>query len=469
MLETIRVEPGYEAALAAALGDDLDAPTDAASPMHWSGAGPVPGDPALPEGTSPLSGFVTAPAALARRLAQIGVVERNEGARLAQRLSPGQRLVSKEGHLWRWDGFVAKPDAPTAAARRLAARNRIAELDGEIEAAKQEVLRRAEDVKKAEAEVLAADTAEHEARAAFHAAARASAAAEARTRLLSAREEAHAAKSAAEQAVLSLPDGKKLESGLETARHLLARHRTALGDAKAELEGVERERAARAQRLTFIGSERAEWNSRKDASEGRVRALEERLGETRTERANLDDAPKAFTAQREVLLSQISEAEETRRAAADKLAEAESSLSEADKAGRVALDDLANAREEAARAGRAAGRRARAQNLPLPRSRGSSRRHSRRRAAQGNHRAGTATASRIRRRSNPSSRATKPSASGSARSTFAPTKSLPKSRSSTRASSPSATISPKRSSGCGREFPVWTRKPARGFRRRSRP
>src|SRR5690606_18880503 len=33
---------------------------------------------------------------------------------------------------WRWDGFVAKPDAPTAAAQRLAQRNRLAELDSEI-------------------------------------------------------------------------------------------------------------------------------------------------------------------------------------------------------------------------------------------------------------------------------------------------------------------------------------------------
>ena len=351
VVETIQVEAGYEAALAAALGDDLDAPMDSASPMHWAGAGPVPGDPALPEGASPLSGFVNAPAALARRLAQIGVVDRNEGARLAQRLATGQRLVSKEGDLWRWDGFVAKPDAPTAAARRLAARNRIAELDGEIENARKEVLRRQEEVKKAEADVLAADTAEQEARAAFHAAARAAKASEARTHLLSARDEATAAKAAAEEAIAALPDGKKLEAELEAARVQLAERRSALSAAKADLEGVERERAARAQRLSFIGSERTEWRSREEGARGRVQALEERLTETRTERAKLDEAPKAFDEQRRALLTQISAAEEERRAAADKLAEAENNLSEADKAGRVALDELANAREEAARAG----------------------------------------------------------------------------------------------------------------------
>jgi chromosome segregation protein len=351
IVETIRVEPGYEAALGAALGDDLDAPLDAASPMHWSGAGPVPGDPALPEGASPLSGFVNAPAALARRLAQIGVVARTDGARIAQRLSTGQRLVSKEGDLWRWDGFVAKPDAPTAATRRLAARNRIAELDREIETSRAEVKRRAEALQQAQAEVQAAEKAEQDARNAFHAAARASAAAEAKTRLAAGREEARTAKESAEQAISELPDGKKLEAELEAVRKVLTQHRSTLGTAKAELEGMERERAARAQRLTFIGSERAGWHSRQEGAHGRVQSLEERLAETRTERATLDEAPAQFAEQRNALLSQLSEAEAARRAAADRLAEAESSLSDADKAGRVALDDLASAREEAARSG----------------------------------------------------------------------------------------------------------------------
>ena len=45
--------------------------------------------------------------------AQIGVVARAEGAALAARLKPGQRLVSREGDLWRWDGFAAAAEAPT--------------------------------------------------------------------------------------------------------------------------------------------------------------------------------------------------------------------------------------------------------------------------------------------------------------------------------------------------------------------
>ena len=87
------------------------------------------GDPALPDGVEPLARYVKAPAQLARRLAQIGVVERDAGTRLAGALKTGQRLVSREGDLWRWDGFVAAAHAPTGAARRLAQRSRFAEID----------------------------------------------------------------------------------------------------------------------------------------------------------------------------------------------------------------------------------------------------------------------------------------------------------------------------------------------------
>src|SRR5262245_53496896 len=97
VIDTIKVDPGYETALGAALGDDLEAPTDSASPMHWGGgAGAAAGDPALPTGIEPLSSRVAAPAALGRRLAQIGIVDRADGPRLRNQLLPGQRLVSKE-------------------------------------------------------------------------------------------------------------------------------------------------------------------------------------------------------------------------------------------------------------------------------------------------------------------------------------------------------------------------------------
>jgi chromosome segregation protein len=116
---------GYEAALAAALADDLAADVGSAStaPRRWAGAAIGKEDPSLPTG-SPLSQHVTAPPELARRLAQIAVVETDDGSPLAV----GQRLVTRDGKLRRWDGFVSEGTG-AAEAERLVRRNRLSEIE----------------------------------------------------------------------------------------------------------------------------------------------------------------------------------------------------------------------------------------------------------------------------------------------------------------------------------------------------
>jgi len=136
LVDAVTVQSGYEAALAAALGDDLQAPLDNSSPHHWRDLGAYDFDPNLPAGTKPLSQFVKAPPALARRLAMTGLVFPDQGAALQSQLKPGQRLVSARGDLWRWDGFVASADAPSLSAVRLAQRNRLTALEEEAEKAR---------------------------------------------------------------------------------------------------------------------------------------------------------------------------------------------------------------------------------------------------------------------------------------------------------------------------------------------
>ncbi|MEP6785623.1 MAG: chromosome segregation protein SMC [Sphingomonadales bacterium] len=123
---------GYEAALAAALADDLaaDVGSSSAAPRRWAGAEIGKSDPVLPTGT-PLSNYVSAPTELARRLAQIAVVERDEGAVLAV----GQRLVTRDGVLRRWDGFVSEGTG-AAEAERLVRRNRLTEIEAVLPAAR---------------------------------------------------------------------------------------------------------------------------------------------------------------------------------------------------------------------------------------------------------------------------------------------------------------------------------------------
>jgi chromosome segregation protein len=156
VIDDLAVEKGYEAALGAALGDDLEAPIDPSAPMRWGGADIDPTDPALPEGVEPLGSRVTAPKELARRLAQIGVVERADAERMVKLLKPGQRLVSRDGDLWRWDGFSVAANAPTGAARRLAGKNRLADIEAELETVRREVETKQQAVAQAEAEVTAA-------------------------------------------------------------------------------------------------------------------------------------------------------------------------------------------------------------------------------------------------------------------------------------------------------------------------
>ena len=108
IVENISVEPGFEAALGAALGEDLDVSTQANAPVHWTQTENSESDPELPAGIKPLSELVKAPTELARRLAQIGVVEQAQGQVVSATLKAGQRIVSVEGDLWRWGRVCGK-------------------------------------------------------------------------------------------------------------------------------------------------------------------------------------------------------------------------------------------------------------------------------------------------------------------------------------------------------------------------
>ena len=102
--DRIAAQAGYEAALAAALGDDLDAgPADCDAPRRWTGA-TAADDPPLPIGATALAQFVHAPPELARRLAAVGVVDAD--AAPASRATAGyaERVAVALGRLCRRGG-----------------------------------------------------------------------------------------------------------------------------------------------------------------------------------------------------------------------------------------------------------------------------------------------------------------------------------------------------------------------------
>jgi chromosome segregation protein len=371
VIDQLVVAKGYETALGAALGDDLDAPIEPNAPMHWGGAD-ADGDPALPDGVEPLAAYVTAPSELARRLAQIGMVSRADGMRLVSQLKPGQRLVSREGDLWRWDGFAVAAHAPTSAARRLAERNRLADVEAELKVARGEVDTRRATVTQAQAEVTAtseAETAAHarrrdlqrDANAARdrHAAAerelaritaRHSALSEAKTRLAASQAETQTAHDEAQSALAALAPTDAIEAELGQVRARLTEQRTQLAEVRAEAQALAREVELAERRLPAIRSESTAWNERRQSAAAQIETLQARQTETRAERAGLEDAPQAFAEQRRALITRVEAAEASRRGAADELARGENALADADKAARAALEAMGTAREDAARA-----------------------------------------------------------------------------------------------------------------------
>jgi chromosome segregation protein len=368
--EEITVAKGYEAALGAALGDDLEASANPASPAHWAQS-EGRNDPELPPGVEPLAKLVTAPLPLARRLNQIGVVLRAEGASLRPLLKPGQRLVSKEGDLWRWDGFTQAAEAPTAAARRLAEKNRLGDLAIEARAARAEANALKEDAEHSAARLAAAASAEAAAREADREALRrldaardAKSAAEKRdaeraARLLAleeallslnaAREEAATKFLQAEAALSELDPAPELAARVDTARAAAMQDRASVAEATANLHSALREAEMRNKRLEAIEAESQSWTARSDRAKCQIATLNERCAEAGQELEKLEAAPERFFAARRKLIDEIEAAEGARKDAADRRAAAETRLAEADRAARQALDAMSLAREEKAR------------------------------------------------------------------------------------------------------------------------
>jgi len=330
----VRAAPGYERALAAALGDDLDAALEGDSPRRWTGSAPADGDPALAEGCERLADHVAAPAALERRLAQIGVVESDDGS-IA--LAVGQRLVTKDGRLRRWDGFAAS-GLGAAAAERLIRVNRLAEIEQALpraSAAVEEAQRRIETaragVDAARSEADSARRSEGEASAAIRDAARAEDAASVaierlelkRTGLaeraaLAEADRADAARAADEAAALvaALPDASATEARVAELRGRAESAQAALAEVRAEAATHARAVSADRQRAEAAKKESADWRVRAGEAEKRHADMGRRIEEAEEEARQLEGAPERIAAQVVEMEAKSLEAFEAAEAAA---------------------------------------------------------------------------------------------------------------------------------------------------------
>ncbi|MGO4907491.1 chromosome segregation protein SMC [Pseudorhodobacter sp. W20_MBD10_FR17] len=373
VLDQCSVEPGYEAALGAALADDLRAPAvngDAVS--GWAALPDYDESAALPDGAALLAEWVTVPAVLRRRIGHIGLVGRDQGAALQPLLRPGQRLVSIEGDLWRWDGFRAgADDAPSAAALRLKQLNRLVQLKRDLEdiAARADRAKLAHEALQARlADLARADQMARDARRAADGrvtdANRALARAEADrsiaggkleaarlavTRYDTEATEARAVLRDARAAVEALPDLDAARATVEALKTAVEAARITMMTRRSAHDELRREGEARLKRRQEVTKETSGWKHRLETAEKRNQELAERKAGAEDELVDAMAAPEEIAIQREDLADAMDAAEARRAAASDALVQAETALREAALHEREAERLAGEAREARAR------------------------------------------------------------------------------------------------------------------------
>lgn len=367
LLESVTVAPGYEAALAAAVGEELAASIDDSQPSHWRHL-PALASPPWPPGVAPLAAQIQAPPALARLLACVGVVaEPAQGPALQLGLRPGQMLVSLAGDLWRWDGFVRAAGTASASAARLRQRNRLAVLEQRLEVAELAVAMARQAAAEARGLVESVADSERAARDAARAAAQAVnvardtlAALIRRTatttsrletvrdrcvRLASDQQDALEALEHIAALLAALPDDTALRDAVAQARAVVGQVRGQVSAAQAERDRLLADARARSARLSAIAVEFQLWQGRAAGAGERVAALQARAEGVAEALADLAMRPEAIAEQAAALDDQIAAAEQHRRRAADALALAETHLHAADQAAKAAERRLGDARE----------------------------------------------------------------------------------------------------------------------------
>ncbi|SEK44428.1 condensin subunit Smc [Roseovarius nanhaiticus] len=373
ILDRLQVQQGYEKALGAALADDLRAPqVGPDGPSGWAELPPYDTPQTLPDGAQPLTQNVSVPDVLARRMGQIGLVDSDDGLRLQPLLKPGQRLVSLEGDLWRWDGYRAwAEDAPSAAALRLEQLNRLETLKqqmahasaradgarGAHETLGRQLAERTEADKAARAARRAAD-------AAVNDASRALSRAEADRNLAASRmeslglavtrhgDEAMAARAQLAEAEKGLADLGDLEAERARAEDMkmtVEAARITMMTRRSAHDELRREGEARLRRSQEVTKELSGWRHRLETAEKRSAELRERKEASEAELAEAASQPETIAAERAAIAVKITEAEARQTAARDTLSAGEGALRQATEAERAAERAAGEAREARAR------------------------------------------------------------------------------------------------------------------------
>ncbi|MEO0418955.1 MAG: AAA family ATPase [Pseudomonadota bacterium] len=348
-LDKVSVAPGYERALAAVLGRDAKSPLgaapDASDGRFWTGSvAPAPVSDSL------LSRITDCPEELRARLALVHVADADDG----RALGPGEWLVTRGGHLRRWDGFVARGEG-SAEAARLEAANRLAELEKQLPplreaaetaasaetSAREELSELQRDLVAQERGVAAAIETERSALRALDAAeaaeerlaARLEELAEAASDLTEQLTSARAELATAQDQRADLPAPDVGRATLEAAQAKNEAARSSVQATLAELATHDQSLAVSRERLAAQEADYANWQSRSSEAEQRVAQAGRRLEEIEEESAIIAAKPAA-------LMAEIEQGDQVRARLTQELTEAQKVLEECEAKGRAANDAL---------------------------------------------------------------------------------------------------------------------------------
>jgi chromosome segregation protein len=369
VLDDLQVPDGLETALGAALREELSASADAGASRHWRQL------PDLEHAAPPLKSFaqiVIGPAALTRALSHILLLpEGANGDTHQNSLTPGQILVSREGAVWRWDGYTVRAGAKSEAAVRLAQRNRLAVLERERSGARQkaeEVRAARQRAEQVEREARAGETATREARRtaeqrfdrarneairltseADRVTARHAQALVQRNQLETEVKEAEAAFAAVQANAAQLPDAQAARAVVDKARAALTAARQTESAARTKSESLRSAEATRTRRLETLSREMNDWHERGHDAGDRLSDLAARHEEAKSAIAALEAAPNEAARARQEAKDNLAAADAVHRRAAETLHNAQADSDAAARAARKAESDMSSAREARAR------------------------------------------------------------------------------------------------------------------------
>ncbi len=336
-LDKVRAERGYERALAAVLGRDakarLGTPETGSDGRFWTG-----GSAPSPVVDSIVKHISDCPAELSARLALVHVAGTDDNRPLA----PGHWLVTLDGKLRRWDGFVARGEGASEAAR-LEAENRLAELETKLPMFRDAADRAQSDQSAAQdslstlqqglvvAERGIAAALDDE-RSALRALDQAESARErmasrlkelesAQTDLAEQRTQAAGDLKSAQDKLAALPNADAGRSSLEAAQSKHEAARATLQAATAELASHDQGLAVARERSATQRADMAGWQSRSGDATKRLADMERRTEEIAEERAVVAAKPAG-------LIKEIEQGDTVRARLTKELASAEAAVTE---------------------------------------------------------------------------------------------------------------------------------------------